>query len=150
MKKRILWITLLALLIMLPIRSAKADGEPLLIDVGDAAVGNPLFDVAQMYLNYVMLPQAIRAGRRPETLLGYSVELAEPLWRGQLKGYFGTEDDAELDRIQASLMPLVRIHACYGGAQAQGNSEEDLRMRADMLVRRAILPALEATPTLAL
>jgi hypothetical protein len=81
-------------------------GELLLIDVGDAAVGNPLFDVAQMGCNYLLLPQAIRTGNRPESLLGYSVELAEPLWRGQLAGYFGTEDDAELDRIQASLMPL--------------------------------------------
>ena len=122
------------------------DGEPLLIDVGDAAFGNPIFDWAQMGLNYIMLPGAIKVGRWPQSLLGYDPDLAKPLWLGQMARYLGSDDPATLDAFQQKVMPLMQLLSAYGGAQLKGNDPEDLKMRADQLLRARLLPALANAP----
>ena len=122
------------------------NGEPILIDVGDAAMGHPVFDWAQMCLNYIMLPGAIRAGMRPESLLGYSVELAAPLWRGQLATYLGADDAGELDRFQAMLMPLANLLSTYAGAQIAGATPKVLASRVEKMMRPRNIPAILSAP----
>ena len=124
------------------------DGEPLLIDVGDAAFGNPIFDWAAMGLCYVSLPQAIRAGRQPASLLGYDLELVEPLWRGQMAHYLGTDDAAALDAFQNKIMPLTLLASSFVGANLRGNDPEDLKVRADLSMRALVLPAIANAPAI--
>lgn len=122
--------------------------EPLLIDIGEAAMGHPVYDLAQMVLAYVMLPQSVLAGKRPRSLLGYDPELAAPLWRGQIEDYFGVHDDAGFSRVQAMLMPLAYLSAFYAGSQVAGNDVAAIKPQFDAMFRPLVLPAIAAAPSI--
>lgn len=125
------------------------DGAPLLIDVGDAAMGNPLIDWAQMGLNYLLLPGAVRSGGRPQSLLGYDPDLAAPLWRGQIGAYLGTEDEGRIADFQASIMPLMWLLASYNGANIAGNTPEAIQTRVEQGIRPRAIPAMLNAPAFA-
>ena len=120
------------------------NGELVLIDVGDAAVGHPIFDIAQMYLCYGFLADAVRQGRQPKELIGFPVELAEPMWRGQIKAYFGLSDEEEIDKKIAMIFPLACLLAAYHGLSIRGEISDDMkRAILDGLLCKQGIPAME-------
>ncbi|MDO4538670.1 MAG: phosphotransferase [Coriobacteriales bacterium] len=124
----------------------EVNGELMLIDIGDAAAGNPVYDVAQTALSLLMLPKSIEAGRMPPDVLGFDVKLANPLWRDMLKCYFETDDEDEIDKIQGMIMPLVMMLTNYIGGQHSGNTPEHSKNTAENAIRTRTIPILRKVP----
>ena len=71
-----------------------AGDEVLLIDMDTLSVGEPIFELAQMYNSYVGFSQ-----RDPEEVLrfqGYGADLARQFWARSFRAYLGTGDPRRL------------------------------------------------------
>lgn len=78
------------------------NGEPVLIDMDTLSVGHPVFEFASMFSAFVGYSEIDR-----ETTMGFfgfSAETAENFWNMTLRAYFGTEDEAILQRIAEKAM----------------------------------------------
>jgi len=75
-----------------------AGDEVLLIDMDTLSVGQPLFELAQMYNAYVGFseydPDVVRRFQ------GYDAAVAREFWRRSLKAYLGTEDAGRADEVE--------------------------------------------------
>lgn len=88
------------------------DGEFQLIDIGDAAIGHPVFDVAGLMLAYIILPQSQGGKYTPEMrrgLLGFDFELAPEVWRVMCGTYFGISSADEVKAQTEKLMPYCML-----------------------------------------
>lgn len=88
------------------------DGEVLLIDIGDAAVGHPAFDIAGLILTYLIMPNATDP-ERVLALLGFDPALAQNMWGVMCGTYFMAGDPQEIGRITNMLMPLALLLMTY-------------------------------------
>jgi len=83
--------------------------EVILIDMDTLCVGHPILEFASIYNAYIgfsMFDHSIT-----KSFLGFDHDLAEQLWRKTLKLYYGTEDEAFLQKkeMQAGVLGLARI-----------------------------------------
>ena len=65
------------------------NGEPMLIDLGEAGVGHPIFDLVEIYIAYSFSPHS--PFMTPERLLatvGMNAELCEAVWKEFISSYF--------------------------------------------------------------
>ena len=71
-------------------------GEMVVIDLSDISLGNPLFDLASMYVSHIAVggyhPEFIRAG------MGISYETCQQLWKGFFDQYFAQSTPEERAR----------------------------------------------------
>lgn len=75
-----------------------AGNEVLLIDMDTLAVGHPIFEFAQIYNSYIGFSE--RDPSVVERFQGYSASVANEVWRRTLKGYFETDDEALINKIE--------------------------------------------------
>ena len=72
------------------------ENELTLIDLGDATLGHPIFDLASMYVSHILVggyePDFIRRG------MGIDVAVCRELWNRTLHSYFAADSAEELDR----------------------------------------------------
>ena len=126
------------------------DGEFQLIDIGDAAVGHPVFDVAGLMLAYIILPQS-RGGRLSDQqrrgLLGFDFELAPKVWNVLCSTYFGLKNIAEVQNMTDKLMPYCLLLMGLHSFRLFRNVPDVLPMILNSL-RERVLPALENTHSL--
>ena len=126
------------------------DGEFQLIDIGDAAVGHPVFDVAGLMLAYIILPQN-RGGRLSDQqrrgLLGFDFELAPKVWNVLCSTYFGLKNIAEVQNMTDKLMPYCLLLMGLHSFRLFRNVPDVLPMILNSL-RERVLPALENTHSL--
>ena len=117
------------------------DGEFQLIDIGDAAVGHPVFDIAGLMLVYIILPQN-RGGNYTDEqrkgLLGFDFELAPKVWNVLCSTYFGLKSDSEVQNMTALLMPYCSLLIAEHGFRLHGPNT--LLIKA---IREQVLPALD-------
>ena len=84
-------------------------GEALLIDMDRLATGHPILELSDLYYFYVLLgeddPGVV------ERFMGFSYDTAKAFFRGFLKHYLGTEDEARLSEVaeKASLIGYSRL-----------------------------------------
>ena len=118
------------------------DGEFQLIDIGSAAVGHPVFDIAGLMLSYIMLPNA-RGGRYTEeecrALLGFDFKYAPQVWEVMCGTYFGLSSKKEIEAMTKKLMPYCILMASYHGMLAFNTAE----IVTDKVVRAQLLPMIE-------
>lgn len=115
------------------------NGELLLVDMGDVGYGHPILDWAGTYLSYI----AINRQQPDGTLqtLGLEKEKADIIWRKMLETYFGTTDDAVLDKKAE----LIRL---YGMAKSSlvpvlaPNFSEEYRQFVIKATKETIIPTL--------
>ena len=88
-------------------------GELMLIDIGDAAVGHPVFDLAHMAVGTIILAKSIRSGFLPKEILGYNPADAETMFNRHLKAYLNTEDTDALDMYKHTFMPMAHLVNLY-------------------------------------
>ncbi|MCR5798246.1 MAG: anti-sigma factor antagonist [Eubacterium sp.] len=100
------------------------DGEPLLIDVGDAAYGHPVFDIAMLFLAYIFLPNSPMDDKLKRGFLGFDKELAPRLLASILGTYFGTRDQDEIKNIIDKIMPLASLYAAFQGTTTKRSTPE--------------------------
>ncbi len=121
------------------------DGEFQLIDIGDAAVGHPVFDVAGLMLAYIILPQS-RGGRmsdeRRRGLLGFDFDLAPEVWNVLCSTYFGLKNNTEVENMTARLMPYCLLLMAVHSFRLYRNDPEVQPIILNTL-RERVLPALE-------
>ncbi len=122
------------------------NGEPLIIDMDRLAIGNPIFEIADLHYFYVTLgeddPSVV------ENFMGFSYGIARQFFDLFLQRYLGTDDEAKLREVKdkASLLCSSRmIRKLYKrGTPSEANQE---------IVRRhveRIAELLERVDTLAL
>lgn len=85
------------------------DGELLLIDMGEFAVGSPLIDLATLYFCLFCSPESKHEGKSEYT--GMTHEQHEHLWNAFIKEYYGVKSyDVAKDEInEASLIEDVAL-----------------------------------------
>ncbi|HAK58349.1 MAG TPA: hypothetical protein DCP06_05160 [Lachnospiraceae bacterium] len=86
-------------------------GEPVLIDVEDAGLGHPVFDLSSMYLVYVTAAHVGNKGFE-----GISAKQFDIIWDLVMKRYFGTTDDKKIADLNRVLLAYSRIKYLRGVA----------------------------------
>ena len=103
------------------------DGEFQLIDIGDASIGHPVFDILGLMLVYIILPQTTVGNYTEEQkrgLLGFDFKYAPEVWRTMCSTYFGLSTQEEVDAVAKKLMPYCMLLASVHGFRLHGNSPE--------------------------
>ncbi len=116
-----------------------------LIDIGDAGIGHPVFDIAEDMLANVLFPKSnARSEAERADILGFALEDAGKLWGGLVGGYFGVRTPEEIGSITQKLMPYAYLQMAYQSITlAAGTSREEMQGRVDRLVRGLLLPAID-------
>ena len=126
-------------------------GELLLIDIGDASVGHPIFDVAGLMLAYIILPNS-RGGMRSDEdlrrLQGFDLDLAPKMWGTMCAVYFGLTSPEEIAATTKKLMPYCLLLMAYQAIRLQGEDKDAITPRIDRVLRERVLPALKTIPSL--
>lgn len=81
-------------------------GEPLIIDMDTLSVGNPLFELANIYVPYDGFTYI--SDEFIEKFLGFSAKTAKKFYIEVLKDYFG-KDDIEQENNKIKLLGLLRV-----------------------------------------
>ncbi len=126
------------------------DGEFQLIDIGDASVGHPIFDIAGLMLAYIILPNA-QGGRSDEErrgLLGFDFEYAPQVWGTMCATYFGLRSQEEIAQKTQQLMPYCLLLMAYQAIRISGEDEQAIQLRVDRVLRERFLPAIDGAASL--
>ena len=118
------------------------DGEFVLIDIGDAAIGHPVFDVAGLILPYVYLPKSTLPEEERRRLLGFRLEDGPKMWQTMCGTYFGTDDPAEIERITGATMPIAQLMASYQGTRRCGYDQDYMNRVSIVGIRQRLLPLI--------
>ena len=121
------------------------DGEFQLIDIGDASVGHPVFDIAGLMLVYIILPNA-QGGRSAEErrgLLGFDFDYAPQVWGTMCATYFGLRSQEEIAKKTKRLMPYYLLLMAYQSVRIAGGDAQAIQARIDRVLRERFLPAIE-------
>ncbi len=121
------------------------DGRIMLIDIGDAGVGHPVFDLAGVWLYCFYTKKAQLPPEEIRRLMGFDTGLSEQVWDAFSKEYFQTEDPERLAEINRKLMPLALFTVAYHGIRRTAVPDEDaMQKRVEYLIRRSLLPAIRS------
>lgn len=107
------------------------DGEMILIDMGDSALGHPIIDFVGMALVYIF------ARKNPQTL--YKIahvtpEQAEIFWNVSLKTYFDTDDDGLVAKYTKEIVYFAKLKYMWGIARTPVGIPADIKK---MLIEQA-------------
>lgn len=111
------------------------DGELMLIDMGDASVGNPVIDLAGTY--HVLRIAARRPGGAMR-LTGMPDEMLDRLWEVFVRAYFGVESDQEVQAIERRLAFCALPRTMGSTARSKLITDEVRRKQATELERRLL------------
>ncbi len=120
--------------------------EFLLIDIGDATTGHPVFDIAGLMLAYLILPSTRGGARSDEELkrlLGFDLDLGQKVWGVMCGAYFGVSTPEEIGAITQKLMPYCLLLMSYQSINVAGDNKESIKVRVDLVLRKRLLPAIE-------
>ncbi len=124
------------------------DGEFVLIDIGDAAIGHPVFDVAGLILPYLYLPKSTLPEEERRRLLGFRLEDGPRMWHAMCGAYFGTDDPAEIERITAATMPVAQLMSSYQGTRRCGYDLDYMNRVSIVGIRQRLLPLIRSAKPL--
>lgn len=121
------------------------DGEFQLIDIGDASIGHPIFDIVGLMMAYIILPnsQGGRSAEERRGLLGFDFEYAPQVWGTMCATYFGLRSQEEIAEKTKQLMPYCLLLVTYQSMRITGGDEQMIQARVDGLLRPQLLPAIE-------
>lgn len=107
------------------------DDELLLIDMGDASVGDPIVDLLGSY--QLMCLVASRPGAA-ELYTGMSSELLARVWNVFVRTYYGTDDDQEIARIEQRLKFYAIIRSMAGITFSSVLTDDERRETANQIM----------------
>ena len=118
------------------------DDEILLIDIGDAAYGHPIFDVAMVMLAYIVLPNSVIMSEEEKAhLLGFAPDLAPKMWGVMCGAYFGLQTPEEIGMLTQATLPLMYLYVTYQGTSTGRSAPETI---VENVLRPKFFPAIEA------
>lgn len=120
-------------------------GELQFIDIGEAAIGHPVFDLAGLVLFYIVLPGARDGSSVEERLdrLGFDFDYAPQMWDVMCKTYFHVVSAAEVEVLTKKLMPYSYLLMAHQATRSAGDDERAIQAVVDGVVRQRLLPATE-------
>ena len=120
--------------------------EFLLIDIGDAACGHPVFDVAGLILAYLYLPQSKMPEEDRYHLLGFHLSDAAAMLNAMFSTYFGFDpaDTAAMGKYIQMIMPYSQLLACYHGTRRVNFNPEYMKTMMAGSIRERLLPAIRS------
>ena len=120
--------------------------EFLLIDIGDAACGHPVFDVAGLILAYLYLPQSKMPEEDRYHLLGFHLSDASAMLNAMFSTYFGFDpaDTAAMGKYIQMIMPYSQLLACYHGTRRVNFNPEYMKSMMTGAIRERLLPAIRS------
>lgn len=120
--------------------------EFLLIDIGDAACGHPVFDVAGLILAYLYLPQSKMPEADRYHLLGFHLSDAAAMLNAMFSTYFGFDpaDTATMGKYIQMIMPYSQLLACYHGTRRVNFNPEYMKTMMTGSIRERLLPAIRS------
>ncbi|MBQ9518703.1 MAG: phosphotransferase, partial [Firmicutes bacterium] len=107
------------------------DGELILIDTGDSALGHPIIDFIGMALVYIF------ARKNPQSLFKIAhitPEQAEVFWDVFMKMYFNTDDDALIKKYTEEIVYFANLKYMWGIMRSPMNIPPDIKK---MIVEQA-------------
>ena len=117
--------------------------ELVLIDIGDAAYGHPVFDIATQLLAYVIfLSNPARTKEQIEGYLGFDKDDAKKYLKAFLCTYFGITPDRVGEIIQ-KYMPYAFLLMSFHSCMVTGIDKAALKPRIDAVVRGKLIPAID-------
>ena len=125
--------------------SASPDYDFQLIDIGDAAIGHPVFDLAMLMNVYINVPADMGDGlteARVRHLLGFEIEYARKLWDVMCGAYFGLSEPGQIAAMTEKLSPYSLLITAFH-ATTMGGSRETIQARVDHLLRGKLLPIID-------
>ena len=126
-------------------------GEFQLIDIGDAAIGHPVFDIAGLMLAYIILPGS-RGGTRSDedlrSLLGFDFQYAQQVWGVMCGTYFGLSSPEEIGALTQKLMPYCLLLMAFQALTISGGDREAIAFRVEKVLRERLLPAIDTAQPL--
>ncbi|MBQ3907539.1 MAG: phosphotransferase, partial [Lachnospiraceae bacterium] len=100
-----------------------AGDEVLLIDMDTLSVGNPIFELAQVYNAYVGFSEY-----DPEIVWrfqGFDAHVADAFWKKSLQAYFQTQDEENLQKIESKVRCVAYAFLIAWNLEEEEKSEED-------------------------
>lgn len=118
-----------------------ADGELMLIDMGDVAYGHPIFDLACAQLVFIEM-RSIFGFKNDEdiTFVGISVSKGEEIWEKFLQGYFAGLSKSEIERRKKQIAYLSRYKAIC--QSIKNGLKSGSRIKSKQIVDETILKEL--------
>ena len=127
------------------------EGEFQLIDIGDAAIGHPVFDIAGLMLAYIIIPSSRGFTWSDEDLkriLGFDFEYAQKVWGVMCGTYFGLSDPQQIGVVTQKLMPYCLLLMVFHLLSVSGEDKAMIQMRVDRVLRARLLPAIDTAQPL--
>ena len=122
------------------------DGEFLLIDIGDAAIGHPVFDIAGLMLAFIILPNSRGGGKSDEELkrlLGFDFQYAQSVWGVMCAIYFGLRTPEEIGAVTQKLMPYCLLLMSFHAFGVNRGNEAMNKILVEKVVREKLLPSID-------
>lgn len=122
------------------------DGEFLLIDIGDAAIGHPVFDIAGLMLAFIILPNSRGGGKSDEELkrlLGFDFQYAQSVWGVMCATYFGLRTPEEIGAVTQKLMPYCLLLMSFHAFGVNRGNEAMNKILVEKVVREKLLPSID-------
>lgn len=124
--------------------------EFLLIDIGDAAFGHPVFDVTGLLLAYLYLPKSqMMSEEERYRLMGFHLEDAPILLNKMLATYFNLDenDKESIGKKIQMMMPYANLLVCGHSTRRCGYNLEYMKNVTLKLIKSKLLPSIrEAMP----
>jgi len=117
--------------------------ELVLIDIGDAAYGHPIFDIATQILAYTVFPSSTtRPKDQIEGYLGFNADDVNKYWTAFCCAYFGTAPE-KADEITKKYLAYSMLLMSFHSIMVTGTDKEAIRLRVDTIVRGRFIPAID-------
>ena len=120
------------------------DDKMILIDIGDAAYGHPVLDVADLIFAYKHLPNASIPDETKFRLIGFNREDAPAMLNALIGEYFGVSSPDEIKKYLDMLMPYADILIAYHISHRFNYAKDMMEKSADLLIRKQLLPAIRS------
>ena len=127
------------------------DGEFQLIDIGDAAIGHPVFDIAGLMLAYIIIPSSRGGAKSDEDLrglLGFDFEYAQQVWGVMCATYFGLTSPDDIKALTMKLMPYCFLLMTFHSLSTVVGDKEAIKIRVDRVLRQRLLPSIDTAQPL--
>ena len=123
-----------------------SNNELVLIDVGEAGLGHPMFDLILSYRHFVYVGRTLPEHRSKlhEQVMGVSHKMLEAMWNIIMPEYFCTTDKDKLKRYEeviSGYTPIVILYALSIIAVPEDKRVEAAARSMELL--RKVLPALK-------
>ena len=117
------------------------NNELQLIDIGDAAYGHPVFDVAMVMLAYIILPNRPKLDEATKRgFLGFDPAFASEIWGVMCSTYFSVQSKEEVEAITMKILPLTKLYIAFQAIETGRSTPEII---AEYVIRREVLPTIK-------